>query len=200
MSGKRSWALRTSAIIVALVAALGSFLTGIEPAAAGAEDARMHTYNVCGHKCNGGAVPGANDLPVWFAGQSPGPWIISINELCFSQYQDLENRLEPAPKNFRGFFQTTKSTNLSFACGGAYGNAVFAIGAPAGGKPDDVPQVDVKYAAANQTSTSELRGILCNLMSTLVGSFVACSTHLTPEDDPTASRQLQEARDPHVSL
>ena len=131
-------------------------------------------------------------LVTFLANINPQPFFISLTEICEQDFFDLKANLSGqyyAPNFIPSFFFHSTATRTASACGGDYfGNAIFAVGAPNGALGSEVLD----------PAGNERREISCQAMSTFVGGFNACVTHIDPNANAIAG-QITEAHD-HTQL
>ena len=75
-------------------------------------------FNMCGNACNSGGLAVATDVENSVENRSPQPFVVTLNEVCENQYQQLWRNLTP----YYGFFDATGPTCSN---GARYGNAIL---------------------------------------------------------------------------
>jgi endonuclease/exonuclease/phosphatase family metal-dependent hydrolase len=162
---------RTALVAVVLALVLGS----AETASANTSYRFLH-FNVCGSvskdqnsQCNGGAVDGIA-LHVRAAIQDYKPYMVSLNEICRSQFNKMLWDLNSAGIwSMHAHFTTTDTTTTNCEGGGGdFGNAIL-VREPIFGTPvtTNLPHVE----------SNEQRKVTC-LVTALARGTVVCNTHI----------------------
>ena len=152
-------------------------------------------YNVCGNVCwEAGDIPGGSDTRgsitrmsrILTAIDNYQPHAVTFNEICYSQYKNIQASLST-----RGYGSTYSSTTNGYTCdnfdssyGTGYGNAIFFKGT--------TPLATI-YTLPQGTGL-ETREMLCTDV-TLDGKVTKlCTTHIT-NDATWRPIQIQEVAD-----
>jgi hypothetical protein len=82
---------------MALVAVVGSasFLVGTAPAEAAPYTFLNLSFNLCGNKCNHGALAVANEVADSILNRPTRPRTATLQEVCASQAARIRSRLDP---------------------------------------------------------------------------------------------------------
>jgi endonuclease/exonuclease/phosphatase family metal-dependent hydrolase len=153
-------------------------------------------FNACGNVCNhgdqgdGSVVQAIRDS---IYGHSPRPDAVTLNEMCYGQFEALQNRINAGDWDMEGHF--SKARDHVDDCNGTdkrFGNAVFVRGT--------VSDVSRKWFSAQ--AGDELRNIICVKVEWATPTRV-CATHLThldttscdsyPDDGFQTCRSMQAA-------
>jgi endonuclease/exonuclease/phosphatase family metal-dependent hydrolase len=156
---------------------------------------RAHQFNTFGNK---GVVNynipefASADIVVADVAYDPvKPLTISLNEVCFDQYQNIEYRL--VSQGYTGTFSASLIDVGS--CGGPdisgnpgpFGNAVFTVGGKLG-------TYRFSYHSQDYGFDAEIRNMVC-VRFDAYAIIVACSTHLDNDDTLARNGQLDEYLD-----
>ena len=184
-----------SAALAVCLAAVGLAVAAASPAGA---DVRKDflDFNACGNVCNhgdqgDGSVVEAIRNSIY--NHSPRPDAVTLNEMCYGQFEALQRRINAGDWNMQGFF--SKARDHVDDCNGddkRFGNAVFVRG--------NATDANRKWFF-NQAGDEE-RNILCVRVEWATPTRV-CATHLThldtthcdsyPDDGFTTCRSFQAA-------
>lgn len=179
---------RRMAVSVAAGVTLG--LSSLGTSAAGADSYQQMQHNIQGE------AGGHNGSPVLLQAIKQGilysdqsgdpPYAVSLNEVCYTQFLDLQNFLTTFyPGQYQTRFTTTRKVNLSDDCSAAYGNAI----AVRGGVYSDPWPTGNPYPGQ---SGNEIRRLRCVQYGVFGPAFYVCNTHLT-NNASVASGQLAYA-------
>jgi endonuclease/exonuclease/phosphatase family metal-dependent hydrolase len=155
---------RLAGVMAILATAFVAPFVATTPAHASGITMSILQFNMCGHACGTGLTV-AHDVESSINGHSPQPSIVTLEEVCRSQYNDIYGTLVP----YYGHFITT----VAGACGGGddYGIAVL------------VKTSSYTYLGdwALPATSGEARRMGCLQTSAFNGSqpVVACVTHIT---------------------
>lgn len=154
-----------------------SLVVGVLAVSAEPAEAASHqygwSYNICGGNCNSG-----DDLPVdaliahldSATNLNQKPLSIAVQEVCYSQYIGLRDRL--ASRGYHGRMSQTVDSSDS-QCGESQHIAIFSVG---------VQQGHVNHAygaqAPSDSNAGRVRKMTCVKMD-VYALFAACSTHIT---------------------
>jgi endonuclease/exonuclease/phosphatase family metal-dependent hydrolase len=176
--------VRALAISVAIAAA--PFLA-TAPASASAS----HTYlqfNMCGNRCNHATMTVADDTIRSIFNRSPQPFVVTLQEICRSQYDHMYFSTELAP--YFGRFETTVPGRCDD--GSDYGIAILL-------KTVNYSFVGSWWLPESDRPSDEDRKLMCLKTSDTGGGtqpLVACVTHIDP-DSAVYDNQIQAVAD-HV--
>lgn len=178
--------LRLRGLLAVLVGVASFALGGIESASATTVYAPVFDANIWGNlnPGGGGNVAAANLVNYLTVVSNPRPWLVTTQEVCEPQYLTMRDYLD----DYGYTAVRTITKEVGGACG-HYGNAMFLVGAQIGGK--------YEYTYTNQASppVAEVRKLTCQAMTTYLGAFVGCNTHLLPADSVA---RLQETEADNV--
>jgi endonuclease/exonuclease/phosphatase (EEP) superfamily protein YafD len=146
---------------------------GTASAAAATQTLKVLQWNVAGNVDHNGSTTDGLDAAIVTAIQNQGADLVSLNELCQSQYNDIISRLRMIswaadPSNFARF-----TPEASGRCNGSdVGNGVFSK-APLGGAD--------KFLLTPQDASGATRYLTCVPLQTIPSpqSLVFCNTHLS---------------------
>lgn len=168
MSRRRTQMLTTLAVV-----SIATALLAAPPAHAQVNfDWKAHQFNIWGNVGWGGTGQTSADLVVFLvAASDPKPMSVSTEEVCSDQYLRLQDDLGDL-----GYVAIrTITVNVGGSCG-YYGNAMFLLGSKVTDATFVPPNLEVEYAQ----QSGELRKFECQRMTTLIGPYTACTTHLAP--------------------
>jgi endonuclease/exonuclease/phosphatase family metal-dependent hydrolase len=159
------------ALAVALAIAVAPFL-----ASTPAHAETSHTYlqfNMCGNSCNRASMAVADDVIRWIYQRSQPPLVVTLEEVCRSQYDHIYFSGELA--SYFGRFETT----IPGRCddGSDYGIAILL-------KTSNFSLVGSWWLPESDEPSDEDRKLVC-LKTTATGGgsqpLVACVTHIEPD-------------------
>lgn len=161
------------AICAAIVAVLANGVGGMSSAEAGGPleiDWPHHQFNIAGKTQHNGGLVSANLVHYFVSTANPKPWVVTLQEVCSTQYTTLASQM--GQLGYTARFATTRNFSSPASCS-SYGNAMFLLGssAPNGPIPSNVEEL---YS----TSGSEPRKYECQRMTGLLGLYTACNTHI----------------------
>lgn len=170
---------------VLLVLSTSIMVSNERPAAAATVEVPASQSNIWGssHPQGGGYLGGANLISYLVAVSDPGPWIVTVQEVCSPAYNTLLNNLPQ-----QGYVSVRTRVVYKGGSCGWQGNALFLVGNTVGSP--------FTYAYnAQQGGQTETRKLTCQATDTVyLGQFVGCGTHLATQDS-TAQDQEQELND-----
>jgi endonuclease/exonuclease/phosphatase family metal-dependent hydrolase len=144
-------------------------------------------WNVAGHKIHAGATTTGLVAVATGSIDARKADFVSLNELCFGQYQAIQDRLRalgwPAdPDNFSRFAETRPAG--ASTCGGqAFGNAIFSK-APLGA---------AERVTLPSDGSAEARNMLCAPLVDLP-HLRFCTTHITTSNELAADGVAENTR------
>ncbi|MFE7459893.1 endonuclease/exonuclease/phosphatase family protein [Streptomyces sp. NPDC057554] len=164
----------------------------------GPSEIRVLHYNLCGAAAvcpwnSGGSGPGTSVERVVKEASSFGPDLVTLNEVCATQYEALLEQLEEAGLRMHGTYASSQDNVPNCGPTGEFGTAVLSR-APIGPEEPDYLRFtrtgDETYTNGGRT-VSVRRGLLC--APTLVAGepLLACTAHTYAR----APEQLREIRD-----
>lgn len=162
------------------------------------QDVRVLQYNVCGAAAacrwnSGKWGPGTAVARLVKEAVSFQPDIITVNEICLTQYAELKKQLGSAGWRMDGTYASSQNNVPNCGTGGSFGSAVLSRG----DVPDDVQDYrrfvhtgGERYTNGGRT-VSVRRGLLCAHTSFSGAPLIACTAHTYAK----APEQLREIRD-----
>jgi endonuclease/exonuclease/phosphatase family metal-dependent hydrolase len=156
-------------LVVALTAIAGSvaFATAAQAASV---PLTFFQFNMCGHSCNDGNLNVSNDVINSVNNRNPQPFVVTLNEVCRNQYNNIYFTLAP----YYGRFETTVANGCG--SGNDYGIAILL-------RTSNFSTVGV-WNLPNPGG-NELRKLVCLSTSATGGGtqpLVACVTHIDNHD------------------
>ncbi|MFD3905764.1 endonuclease/exonuclease/phosphatase family protein [Streptomyces sp. CB04723] len=194
---------RTAGAAVAILATAAALLGGLlacqgpeKPRAR--EEVRVLHYNLCGAAAAcpwnaGGSGPGTSVERVVSEASAFRPDVITLNEVCETQYRALLEQLERAGRPMHGTYASSQDNVPNCGPTGAFGTAVLSRGPITSEEPDYRPFAHT----GNETYTNGgrtvpvRRGILCAPTHISRKPLLACTAHTYAR----APEQLREIRD-----
>lgn len=192
---RRAAVLAAALVPLAVAGALVRWTTGPpqeEPAGTG-QLLRVMQWNICGaaQTCSNRGASGSGTSVARLAqeAQDRSPDLMSVNEICRSQYRELDTLLALRGWRMQGVYQEMHDNVASCGADGSYGLAVFSrerLDAPARYRP--FASTSEEYVAQGRAEQVR-RGVLC-VPTTVHGRRVElCGAHSGTEPE-----QLAEAR------
>ncbi|MEV4412996.1 endonuclease/exonuclease/phosphatase family protein [Catellatospora sp. NPDC049609] len=171
-------------MLAALVAsALAPFVSPAPAQAASVTHVYLH-FNMCGNKCNSAGLGVANAVISSINNRNPQPLVVTLNEVCRSQYNHMYGSLAP----YYGRFETTVPARC--ADGSDYGIAILL-------KTSVYSFAGAWWLPEADKPSVEDRKVMC-LRTTATGGgtqpLVACVTHIDP-DSAVSDNQIQAVSD-----
>ncbi|WP_228988871.1 endonuclease/exonuclease/phosphatase family protein [Streptomyces sp. DH8] len=190
----------TAVVILAVAAALvvGMSACGGREKTPARGEVRVLHYNLCGAAAvcpwnAGGSGSGTSVARVVSEASAFEPDVITLNEVCETQYRALLELLENAGRRMHGTYASSQDNVPNCGPTGAFGTAVLSRGPITSEEPDYRPFVhsgDERYTNAGRTVPVR-RGILCAPTRIDRKSLLACTAHTYAK----APEQLREIRD-----
>ncbi|MEW1630441.1 endonuclease/exonuclease/phosphatase family protein [Streptomyces sp. NPDC089173] len=192
--------VRVAAVVLAAAAALVLVTLvrkGPEKPPAPSEVRVLH-YNLCGAATacpwnSGGSGPGTSVERVVKEASAFAPDLITLNEICATQYEALLDQLKDSGRPMHGTYASSQDNVPNCGPTGAYGTAVLSREAIEPGGPDYrrfSDTGDEKYGNAGRT-VAVRRGLLCAPTRSDGKPLLACTAHTYAK----APEQLREIRD-----
>ncbi|MFL5356126.1 endonuclease/exonuclease/phosphatase family protein [Archangium sp.] len=181
--------LRTVLVTLAFIGGLVAVLSPPEAQARHVDRSRLNVMqlNIAGWSINKANLAVADRLVDSVADRAPGlPLAVSVNEVCFQQWERLYNRLQVL--GYTGHFGPSifHDPKKDPACEGkAFGNAIFWLGGHAEAKTFWIPDSHQIHGAA----TEEKRNMVCGRPYFPERTWY-CSVHLVNGED-THSREVR---------
>ncbi|MEU8482690.1 endonuclease/exonuclease/phosphatase family protein [Streptomyces sp. NPDC048641] len=199
---------RGTAVVAAVAVLLGTLLVlpgalfvlpgGKAGPAEGSRVVRVLQYNLCGAAAGcpwnaGGSGRGTSVARLVESAVRSEPDIVTVNEICLTQYAALKEQLARAGRRMDGTYASSQD-NVP-ACGrtGRFGSAVLSRGDVPDGRQDYRPFTHTggeTYTNGGRTVLVH-RGLLCAHTSVQGERLVACTAHTYSK----APEQLREIRD-----
>lgn len=194
----RSWLSRHKQLLIILFfvlgfGSIGSYLLSHSKAATpGAPGAtyRVWTWNVAGQKMNKGKTTTGMTSAAVSSILARKVDLVSFNELCKNQYNDVQSQLKKAGWNASASFShfAASRTDNSTCGGNDYGNAIFS--------KNGLGKAEVLKLA--EDGSKERRNLLCATIADSTDTF--CTTHITIQTTkvngkPANIAQLGEVKD-----
>lgn len=101
---------------------------------------------------------------------SASPWAVSLQEVCFTQFNWLNASIAAHGKTYVGGYRSTR-TPTAAGCDGSRGNAVFGAGTAGPGETTITHQMLPNGGTEN-------RWAVCRKFHRSEGTFTACSAHM----------------------
>lgn len=158
------------------VGAIGAYL--ISKSSAATPSYTIWHWNIAGYKMNKGSTTNGMTSVAVRSILNRKAQLISFNEMCSSQYNDVKKRLERVKWSHKADFSAFVTTNDSGCAGKPYGNAIFIKGG--------VSNVD-RYTLQNDGS-KEVRAMVCALVSHTKDRF--CTVHITTSNQKIQSKAI----------
>jgi endonuclease/exonuclease/phosphatase family metal-dependent hydrolase len=156
-------------LVFIAVGAIGVYI--IAKSSAIASNYNVWQWNVAGYKINkGSATNGMTEVAVRSIFNRKAQ-LVSFNEMCSSQYNDVKKRLKNGGWPDKATFYAFVTTRSDGCNGKPYGNAIFIKGG--------VSNID-RYTLQNDGS-KEVRAMVCALVSGTKDRF--CTTHITTSSE-----------------
>lgn len=177
-----------------LMSAILAGTTVVEASPASASYIGNQQFNMCGadtevDKCPAERTTKPAQLVWWWvANSSTKPWIVTVNEVCDTQWTYLLHSTRMPSLGYSAFRSVTKY-NAGTGCGN-YGNGIFLLGTP-----DSAAGSGFNTAYTNQSSTTEIRKMLCQRMNSVIGQYAGCVTHLAPTTSSSSTTATQQANE-----
>lgn len=161
---RRRTAAAAATAVVGLVSGPG---VDARPAVA-TEPVRIIQHNICGAICNDGVAVGTDDDPavvdeVRHRILAEQPHLVTLQEVCVGQFDQLRESLEDSAWPMDGVFRAQR---IDDRCAGGFGDAVLTAGVVGATEVVDLPD-----------RGSEDRAVIC-LHTDAEGPVLACSLHL----------------------
>jgi endonuclease/exonuclease/phosphatase family metal-dependent hydrolase len=173
MSFMQGWTLRTALVALGVIGGTMAVLAPPEAQARHVDPNRLNVMhlNIAGGKRNKGEPAVAHRLADSVAARRPGlPLAVSVNEVCFNQWEVLYNRLQSL--GYTGHFGPA-NFHEGRCKGKAFGNAIFWLGGHADASTFWIPDAHQIDGAA----TEEKRNMVCGRAHFPERTWY-CSVHL----------------------
>lgn len=182
--GRLSSLLRAVSVAAAVFAVAAGVVTATAlPAEAGYIGSQQ--FNMCGQKvgCPARLTTKPSNLVWWWVSNSSvQPWVVTVNEACDLQWNDLTPKMTASGVDYKAF--RSRTLWVGGDCG-YFGNGMYLLGTQ---DTSAGSGFDAEYTLQD-TSTAERRKMRCQRMNSILGQYAGCVTHL---DADVATSQSNE--------